>query len=270
MSAMSLDNTLWLAGILTEAFVVGLLIYRRVWRLLPLFCVYCIWDVLSNAEGFATAHMFDSTSSFYLTTYLIQTAIDSVLQFCVLVELAWSVLRPVRASLPRYTLPALSGLILLIGAVIWPLAALAVIPQLPPNAQIVVHLQQTDAILRILLFLGLAGCSQLLSIGWRDRELQVATGLGFYSLVSLGAAFVSTHQQTLPQYGHLNQFVIGSFLCALGYWVFSFVQKEAERRDFTPQMQNLLMAVAGVARAERTALTAAAAARSGEQPRNKQ
>ena len=80
---MSLDNTLWLAGILTEAFVVGLLIYRRVWRLLPLFCVYCIWDVLSNAEGFATAHMFDSTSSFYLTTYLIQTAIDSVLQFCV-------------------------------------------------------------------------------------------------------------------------------------------------------------------------------------------
>ena len=70
---MSLDNTLWMAGILAEAFVVGLLIYRRVWRLLPLFCVYCIWDMLSNAEGFATAHMFDSTSSFYLTTYLIQT-----------------------------------------------------------------------------------------------------------------------------------------------------------------------------------------------------
>ena len=43
------------------------------------------------------------------------------------------------------------------------------------------QLQHTVSILRILFFLVLAGGSQLLSIGWRDRELQVATGLGFYS-----------------------------------------------------------------------------------------
>jgi hypothetical protein len=114
----------------------------------------------------------------------------------------------------------------------------------------------------------MAGCSQLLSIGWRDRELQVATGLGFYSLVSLGAAFLSSHQQTAHQFGHVNQFVIGSFLCALFYWVFSFAQKEAERREFTPQMQNLLLAVAGVARAERTALRANS--RTGTEQREKQ
>lgn len=265
---MSLDNTLWLGYILTEVAVVGLLIYRRVWRLLPLFCVYCVWDVLSNTEGYVSAQLFNSTSSHYLTTYLIQTAIDSLLQFCVLVELAWSVLRPVRSSLPRYTLVALSVITLLAGAAIWPFAALGGIAQLPANVQAVVHLQQTAAILRVLLFLGMAGCSQLLSIGWRDRELQVATGLGFYSIVSLGAAFLSTHQPTLHQYGHLNQIVIGSFLCSLFYWIFSFAQKEAERREFTPQMQNLLLAVAGVARAERTALTASS--RSGIEGRDKQ
>jgi hypothetical protein len=123
---------------------------------------------------------------------------------------------------------------------------------------LLVHLQQTTSILRILLFLGMAGCSQLLSIGWRDRELQVATGLGVYSLVSVGVTMIQTHQSTGAhgsQYAHLNQFVVGSFLCSLLYWVFSFAQKEAERREFTPQMQNLLLAVAGVARAERTALT---------------
>jgi hypothetical protein len=268
MSVMSLDNTLWLAGILTEAFVVGLLFYRRVWRLLPLFCIYCVWDVLSNTEGFASAYLFDPNSPNYLTTYLIQTAIDSVLQFCVLVELAWSVLRPVRSLLPRYTLVGLSAIVLLIGAAIWPFSAVTGNAQLPSDAQLVVHLQQTAAILRILLFLGMAGCSQLLSIGWRDRELQVATGLGFYSLVSLGAAFLSSHQQTAHQFGHVNQFVIGSFLCALFYWVFSFAQKEAERREFTPQMQNLLLAVAGVARAERTALRANS--RTGTEQREKQ
>jgi hypothetical protein len=58
----------------------------------------------------------------------------------------------------------------------------------------------------------------------------------------------------LVQYKHLNQFVIGSFLCSLLYWVASFAQKEAQRREFTPQMQDLLLAVAGVARAERAAL----------------
>jgi hypothetical protein len=59
--------------------------------------------------------------------------------------------------------------------------------------------------------------------------------------------------------------VIASFICALFYWIFSFAQKEAERREFTPQMQNLLLAVAGVARAERTALTATS--HPGNQPR---
>ena len=117
------------------------------------------------------------------------------------------------------------------------------------------RLLQTTAILRILFFLVLAGCSQLLSIGWRSRELQIATGLGFYSLVSLGVAMLHTHQTMGPLYRHLNQVEVASYLCSLLYWVFSFAQKEAERREFSPQMQNLLLAVAGAARSTRMALT---------------
>jgi fumarate reductase subunit D len=173
----------------------------------------------------------------------------------VFVELAWSVLRPIRASLPRFTIVAVAALILAVGAAIWPFAALPGLALTSPLGQLIGRMQQTVAILRILVFLLLAGFSQLLSIGFRDRELQVATGMGFYSLVSLGTALLSTHQETVNQYKHLNQFVIGSFLCSLLYWIVSFAQKEAERREFTPQMQNLLLAVAGVARAERSALT---------------
>jgi hypothetical protein len=268
MSVMSLDNTIWLAGIVTEAVVVGLLIYRRAWRVLPVFCIYCTWDVLSNVEGFASSHFFKLSFSNYIVTYLIQTMIDSALQFCVLVELAWSVLRPVRSSLPRFTFVALAALILALGAAIWPFAALAGIAQEAANVQLIVHLQQTTSILRIIMFLGMAGCSQLLSIGWRDRELQVATGLGVYSLVSVGVTMMQAHQSTGAQYAHLHQFVVGSFLFSLLYWVFSFAQKEAERREFTPQMQNLLLAVAGVAREERAALTAAS--RTASQRRNEQ
>jgi hypothetical protein len=39
------------------------------------------------------------------------------------------------------------------------------------------------------------------------------------------------------------------------YWTVSFAQKEAERREFTPQMRGFLLAAAGAARANRIALT---------------
>lgn len=251
---MSLDNLLWFVYIAVEAALVGLLAYRRVWRLLPLFLVYCIWDLLSNVISYAVARVLHPGYSGYLTTYLAQTIIDSALQFGVMVELTWSVLRPIRSSLSRSTLVVIGAVILALGAALWPLAAFSNLAHYTFELRIVLHLQRTVSMLRILLFLLLAVCSQLLSIGWRDRELQVATGLGFYSLVSLTISMVEPHLSTSAQYVHLNQLAIGSFLCSLLYWIVSFAQKEAERRAFTPQMQNMLLAVAGAARTTRVAL----------------
>jgi hypothetical protein len=251
---MGLDNTIWLAGILIEVVVVGLLFYKRTWRLLPLFCIYLVWDLLSNIVSFVAGYFFHLSFTSYLTSYLLETIIDSVLQFGVLVELAWSVLRPIRSSLPRYTPVFIAILVLAIGAAVWPFATVPGLAHYREQFQLVVHLQQTVSILRILFFLALAGCSQLLSIGWRDRELQVVTGLGLYSLVSLGVTMLQAHQTKGIVYSQLNQFVIGAFICSLLYWVFSFAQKEAERREFTPQMQSFLLAMAGAARANRAAL----------------
>jgi hypothetical protein len=196
-----------------------------------------------------------------LAIYLLQTIIDAILQFCVLVELAWSVLRPVRMSLPRFTLFLIAAMVLILGFAVWQIPA-------PVEASswsgehfvTLMHLEQSLSFLRILFFLGMAGFSQLLSIGWRDRELQVATGMGVYSLCSLGVTFLQARERHMAQWAHLNQLnqlVVASFLCCLFYWIFSFAHKEPERREFTPQMQNLLLAVAGVARAERTALAEA-------------
>jgi hypothetical protein len=248
---MNLDNLLWLAYIVTEGIVLSLLIRRRAWRILPVFCLYCSWDLLDNIATFPV-HLFlpDQT---YFTVYLTQTAVDSVLQFCVLVELTWSVLRPIRSSLPRAALVVVAGLVLAVGAAIWPFSD--VHAELSTQGHLLMHLLQTVSILRVVFFLALAGCSQLLSIGWRDRELQVATGLGFYSLVGLGIAMMHTHSATPTQNTEWNRFLIGANICALAYWVYSFAQKEAARREFTPQMQNLLLAVAGVARSEREALS---------------
>jgi hypothetical protein len=130
---------------------------------------------------------------------------------------------------------------------------------MPTAFRNLVHVQQTTSILRILFFLALAASSQLLSIGWRDRELQVATGLGFYSIISLAVVLWRSNEGVRPQYLLMNRIVTASYFCSMLYWVFSFAQQEAERREFTPQMQSFLLAVAGNARSTRMTLSNSAA-----------
>jgi hypothetical protein len=252
---VSLDNTLWFAGIVIQAAVLALLFYKRVWRTLPVFFVFCAWDLFCDGSNYVVLRFFSGS---YVSIYLIETIVGSVLEFSVLIELAWSVLRPIRSSLPRRALVVVGLLIVAAGAIIWPFTGIQGFASLSPQIQGIVRIQQTTSVLRILFFLLLAGGSQLLSIGWRHRELQVATGLGFYSFVSLAVAMLHSHQTMGPLYRYLNQVLVASYVLSLLYWVFSFAQKEAERREFTPQMQQFLLAVAGNARATRLAMASSA------------
>jgi hypothetical protein len=180
--------------------------------------------------------------------------IDSAFQFAILVELGWAVLRPLRASLPKRSVLYLALIVIVAGALIWPLAGLTLPPKLTHAGRFFVQLQQTFAVLRIAIFLGLAGFSQVLSIGWRNRELQIATGLGFYSMFSLAVSLIHAHQAVGPQYEFLDQLISASWDCSVVYWIFSFSQKESEREEFTPQMRSFLLAVTGAARGTRVAL----------------
>lgn len=249
---MSLDNALWFAYIVAETALLGLFCYKRFWRTFPVFFTYCVWDLSSNIAVYVLSRYHPAS---YVAIYFAQTIFDAFLQLGVLVELTWSVLRPLRASLTRLALVPIGVLILVAGAVIWPFAALPGIAHMPREYHLLMQLQQTVTILRVCFFLALAGCSQWLSVGWKDRELQVVTGLGFYSIVSLGVAMLNTHQTSGLQYRHLNEIVVCSYLVSLLYWFYNFAQKDVARREFTPQMEKLLLAVAGAARTTRTALT---------------
>ncbi len=252
---MSLENALWFAYIVAETALLGLLCYKRFWRTFPVFFTYCAWDLCSNIAVYVISRSYSPQSYFYATTYFIESIVDSLLQFGVLVELTWSLLRPLRASLTRFALVPICVLVLIVGAIIWPFAALPGIVQVHKDVHILMQLQQTETILRVCFFLALAGCSQWLSLSWRDRELQVVTGLGFFSIVSLCVAMLNMHQTTQFQYRHLNEIVIGSYIFSLVYWLYNFAQQEVARREFTPQMQNFLLAVAGAAHSSRVTLT---------------
>ena len=249
-----IDTAIWVACLLASGMVIAMLFLRHIWRVLPIFCVYCIWDVVSNLGlYFASGHLNERV---FFHVYFARAIVDSAFILCVLVEIAWSVLRPLRASLPRSAMVLLGVLILVAGAAIWPFATLPGMGHFTSREGLIfIQLQQTTWIVRVLVFLVLAGASQLLSIGWRDRELQVATGFGLYAIVGLTVAVLETHQTTEAQYQQYERIAAASYFCCLLYWVVSFAQKEAERREFTPQMRNFLLAAAGAARSTRVTMT---------------
>lgn len=248
---MSLDMALWVAGIVTEAALCACLMYKRAYRQFPVFSLYMFWGVLNDSLMMVMSRQYPGH---FFRVYLVDMPIDSIIQVCVLVEVSWAVFRPVRSLLPKGTFLVLGILILLMSAAVWPVTESLTLAG--PSAQwhVLLRLQQTFSIDRILLFLGLAAFSQMLAIGWRNRELQIATGLGFYSIMSLGAAVLYTHHASGDFFHHVNQAVTGSYLCSLFYWIASFLRNEAPRKEFSPRMQHLLISMAGTARAQRLAM----------------
>jgi hypothetical protein len=249
---VNFNNAILIIGTVAEITVLAFLLHRKVWRILPLFCIYIAWSLATDISNAVILSRFPGTFNY---AYFTEMGLDTALQLGVLVELAWSVLRPSRASLPRGALWVLILLVVLAGLAIWPLAGMTVPPNLSAHAQIFVHFQETIAILRVVCFLVMAGFSQILAIGWKDRELQVATGLGFFSIISLLVSVLHSHQLAQdPSYTWLDRAVAVSYFGTLSYWVFSFATKEQERKEFSPQMQQLLVLMGGGARASRIAL----------------
>lgn len=251
---MSLDGVLWLTASVAETAVIALLLRSRAWRTFPVFLLYGVWTLFSNAASYAVLWHFGLFSSEYATAYFAEIIVDSAIQFCVLLELGWSILRPLRPAPPRTALIPVALLILVAGAIIWPFSGFSGAGALSHRVAEVRHLQQTFSILRVVVLVALAGFSQSLSLGWRNREIQIATGLGFNSLVSLSVTMLIAYPSLRPDYSLLGKLVEASYLCSLLYWIVSFAQKEQERREFSPQMQSLLLAVAGAARSTRLSL----------------
>jgi hypothetical protein len=246
-----LDTVLIWSGIAAQTGLVALLIWRRAYRRLPLFSLYVLWSLLSDSLGLLVVTRFPGSYNHF---YVYESSLDCALQFCVLVELAWSLLKPLQSSLPRWTVPGIAALILIAGAAFWPISGSTLMHGLPPEWHFFLRMRQTASMLQILFFVMLAAGSHLFSISWRDRELQVATGLGFYSLVNLGVSLLHAQMPQIAHYHRVDQILTVSYLCTLAYWAWSFAQQEAVRQEFTPQMRSFLLTVSGAAHAGRIAL----------------
>jgi hypothetical protein len=114
-----------------------------------------------------------------------------------------------------------------------------------------------------LLFAGMAGFAQFLGIGWKSRVLQLASALAFYGAISVLVQLSSSHLSSInPSYNAhlvgLAQIQSAAYILTLVFWTWAFSRNEAPRKDFTPQMQEVLVTIAGAAKRTRLAVTRSA------------
>ena len=104
-----------------EASIVFLMIKRGVFRSFPIFGFYMCWSLFS--DPFVYYAQVNYPKAFY-RIYLVDLSFDSAMIFALLVEVAWSVLRPIRKSLPKYSWIGIAVLVAIGAVILWPVAGL--------------------------------------------------------------------------------------------------------------------------------------------------
>ncbi len=257
MSFFTLDNVNIAAGVVLQAILAFVLIRRGLARYYPIFLIYLLLNLMEDPLGWAL----QGSSTVYLRFYFVATILDYILQLLVLFEIARNVIRPSKRSIPFPVAP-----VSIIGILLCALIALSFSPQvqligLGHTREVLIRISLVLAILKILLFAGLALFAQVLGIGWKSHVLQLATGFAFYGAVSFMVQLSSTHvsgtdeQSYVVHLVRLAQTQSGAYFCTLVFWIWAFSRNEAPRKDFTPQMQEVLVTIAQSAKRTRLAVT---------------
>lgn len=265
MSPEQIDNILTVAGYVTTVVLVITMIYRGLHLQFPVFTSYLAFGLITDPLMF---WMYSHTRDIYNSAFVISSVVDFIFQVCVLLEIGSSVLRPVKKSLPARSL-LIYGLMVLFATGATALLAFKVLPH-ASLAHLPIFLQKIGlslALMRMGIFVAIAVFAQMLGIGWKNHVLQLATGLAFYSAVSLIIETAHSHLGLGTQFHALDQMMVASYLGTLTFWIWSFAQNEAPRKEFSPQMQNFLLSIAGSTRSSRIGLEAAVNSKSTSRKR---
>ena len=213
MTLDSIDLTLWLAGVGMETVLLGLVIWKRIYRTLPVFAGFFVWCLLSDA-GMAIANLFPNAD---LPATLVNITFDALFQLAILAELGRAVVRYNRVAPPsRIVIVLLAALAFILTGFLnkWSIPT-----QLPTLEIVYMVLLQLFAVLRVVFLLTLVWWSSLQGLRWPVRELRILTGLGFYIFATLCVAILHSHNMEGMKFHWLDQLLVGAYLWTLSYWI---------------------------------------------------
>ena len=256
MRFLTFDAMAVAAGLLLHASLCVVLLRKGLARVYPIFFIYLLLNIAEDPLTLAL----NSYSDYYRQYYFVITILDYVLQLLIVFEIGKNVLRPSKRSLP---FPV--GPVAMIGILLCALIAASFSRQVQTVGtgnliQLSLRVSLGLAVLKLLLFAALAGFAQMLGIGWKSHVLQFATGLAFYAGVSLMIQITSSHVSVsdagyMLHIDRLMEIQTVAYIGTLAFWTWAFSRNEAPRKDFTPQMQEVLVTIAQSAKRTRLAVT---------------
>jgi hypothetical protein len=255
MRFLTFDSMVIAAGLLLQASLCIVLLRKGLARLYPIFFIYLLLNLAEDPLSLTL-----NSYSGYPQYYFVITILDYILQLLIVFEIGKNVLRPSKRSLPFPIAP-----VAVVGVLLCALVAASFSRQVQAVGtgdliQLSIRVSLGLAVLKLLLFAALAGFAQMLGIGWKSHVLQLATGLAFYAGVSLLIQISSSHVSVasatyMSHLDKLMQFQAVAYILTLVFWTWAFSRNEAPRKDFTPQMQEVLVTIAQSAKRTRLAVT---------------
>lgn len=237
-----------LLGFVAQFGLLVILLVRRQYKTFPVFTLYLASNFLTDVGTIALLSLYPPHAA--RTLFLATLPLQYLLELGVLFEIAWNVFRPVLPSLPPGTIRAFVKLVAL-AVLCGTLLAWRFEDTGNKVNDIKGPLDLTVGLLRMLIFAATAGFAQLLGIGWKNKVLQLATALSFYSAVDLILSLLQRHANGSDA---LEPFRSVAYLLEIGFLVWAFTTKEVRRREFSPQMAQFLVTLAGRAKLARTVL----------------
>lgn len=211
MNFVRLIHWLWITGIVSEAALVGVLVFKKIWRIFPIFTVFVFWDVGSSAVFFLTAHQ-PSRYLFYILAESVSVSLALALTYEVFCHLfaAQSALR----RLASVVVKAVAALLILFGIAVVALHGPFEKKSLADGIMVV---EESCRVVEVGLIMFLCVFSGAFGLHWRRQVFGIVLGLGIPASLRLAVLAVRPHSYVMI--GVVNTVLMAAVILSVLIWI---------------------------------------------------
>jgi hypothetical protein len=239
MHLTGIDFFFWAVGFFGNLGLLFVLWYRRLAKGFPFFTALALLSVLRNIVLYFVLRY--GTRNNYFYAYWCLAIIDTVLQLCIVYEIASRVFRPVGVWAPDVR-GSFSWMLGLSVTVALGLSWLASPPAPTWRQSFVTRGNLFAAALISELFILMMALSTSARLPWRTHAAKIAQGLGAYSLVIMlietGHSYFGVGE--VRNFRFLSHIRIAAYLSCVAYWTVMLWRAEEPSREMTAEMRERL------------------------------
>jgi hypothetical protein len=233
MGLLTIENSLWLLGLILQLGLLPVLVLRGGARKYPWFTAFVAYETIQNVALFVVYR--EAAANSYFWAYWICGIADAFLQLGLVYEMARLSLRPRGMWVREARAP-----FLLYGALGAAGAALMTFA-LNPKWDIGLfawsfRLEQFTTLLVFELVCVLLWSSNRLELHWGSWLLGLSRGLALWYFIALGVGAAEAYWPRAHQFVLFDRLQIGAYIAALVMWTVTFWREEPKREPVPNQV----------------------------------